>query len=327
MKPVPFIVGWGRSGTTLLRAMFCAHAEMAVPPESHFLVPMARRRNIYERHGALDARRFLDDLFGSFGWRMRVWSLGRDEMLRRLDRTPRATFADAMRAVYAAYAEAGGRRRYGDKTPIHVLHVDLLAAVFPEIRFIHIVRDGRDAALSYLDQSFGPDTIAEAAVRWQRAVRAGRRSGRRLGPGRYREVRYEDLLHDPEAHVRDLCAFVDLEFDRGMLDYHERADSLLERGYVAQVHPNLRLPPTRGLREWRRDMTTEQVRTFDVLAGGALREFGYPRAESQPPLSARLEARRRWLVFQAHRAARRVGKLVRRGPAGSRDSDVATGST
>jgi hypothetical protein len=327
MKPVPFIVGWGRSGTTLLRAMLAAHPEMAVPPESHFLVPMAGRRYRYERDGALDARRFLDDLFVAFGRRMRVWSLEREDVVSRFDRSPPATFADAMRAVYAAYAEAGGRRRYGDKTPIHVLHVDMLAALFPETRFIHIVRDGRDTALSYLDQTFGPNTIAEAAVRWQRAVRAGRRSGRLLGPGRYREVRYEDLLDDPEAHVRDLCAFVDLEFDRGMLDYHERADSLLERGYVADVHPNLRRPPTPGLREWRRDMTLDQVRTFDVLAGEGLKEFGYARAESPPPLAARLEARRQWAVFQARRAAHRVGKLVRRGPARNRDSDVVTGSS
>src|SRR4051794_27962840 len=136
-RPIfPFVVGCSRSGTTLLRALLDAHPLLAVPPESHFAVAPRLRR------------------LGRDPW-FRLWGIEPPD-LRGLD------VADAVRAVFAAYAAAQGKPRYADKTPHYVSHLPLLAERFPEARFVHVVRDGRDVALSLLEVPWGPDDVEGA---------------------------------------------------------------------------------------------------------------------------------------------------------------------
>ena len=113
---------------------------------------------------------------------------------------------------------------------------------------MHIVRDGRDVVPSILGMSFGPDRFAEAVLFWQRRVEQGLAGGAALGPERYREIRYEALVADPEAVLRDLCPFLGLEYSAEMLRYHERADDLLD-GLRATRHvqgSGARPPPACG---------------------------------------------------------------------------------
>src|SRR5207247_397312 len=76
---------------------------------------------------------------------------------------PAPDYPDAIRRVYAVYAEAHGKSRFGDKTPPFLMHVRTLAELFPEARFVHLVRDGRDVALSLREQPFAPSSFAGAA--------------------------------------------------------------------------------------------------------------------------------------------------------------------
>lgn len=305
--PFPFIVGYGRSGTTLLRAMVDAHREVAIPDESHFVVPMLSRRRRYERSDGFDADRFTADLLAHFGFR--GWSLPAEEAMAALRAEPPRSVPEGLRAAYRLYAEHHGKPRYGDKTPIHVLHVPLLAEAFPEARFVHLIRDGRDVACSYLEQSFGPRTVAEAAVRWKRAIRRGRSAGRGLGPGRYRELRYDELVGDPEGNLRDVCRFLDLAFDPAMLRYHERDRVASERPH----YRNVARPPTPGLRDWRREMSPADAATFEAIAGNLLEEVGYPRGVRHLGPEARARAGLRWAGVQARRAGHKARKLVGRG--------------
>jgi hypothetical protein len=309
--PFPFIVGYGRSGTTLLRAMLDAHPDVAIPDESHFVVPMLSHRRRYERSGGFDVRRFATDLLGHFGFR--GWKLHPEEAREAFRAGPPRSVPDGLRLAYRLYAGHHGKRRYGDKTPIHVLHVPLLAEGFPEARFVHVIRDGRDVAASYLQQSFGPRTVAEAAVRWKRAIGRGRRAGRRLGPGRYRELRYEQLVQDPERHLRDVCAFLDLAFDPAMLRYHQEDRVAGERPH----YRNVAFPPTPGLRDWRREMSPQDVATFEAIAGRLLEDLGYPRGAPRLRPEARARAGLRWAAVQARRAGHRARKLVGRPPSPS----------
>lgn len=279
----PIIVARGRSGTTLLRAMFDAHPQMAIPDESHFVVQFAARRAEFERAGGFDVERFTTELFGH--WAFRRWGLAPEIVLRALEAAPPADYPAAIRGVFAAYAGDQGKTRYGDKTPSYVLHVEALGKLLPEAKFIHLIRDGRDVALSYLATDFGSRTLGQAAISWDRYVRAGREAGGRLQPGRYIEVRYEDLVREPEEVLTRLCAFVGLEFDERMLRFHERAGSLLQGISHAEHHQNLRRPLTGGLRDWRRDMSPRGAEVFDVLAGDLLDELGYDRSTDRPGLA------------------------------------------
>lgn len=305
MESFPFIVGCGRSGTTLIRAMLDSHPMLAVPPESHFIPSLARRRAAYLRGGdILDAERFVSDLRRHP--RFRRWSLPPEDVLKALAESSPTNIADAIRIVFHLYAARQGKSRYGDKTPRYVLKIGSLAELFPEARFIHIIRDGRDVALSLLD--IGGGRVEDAALYWRRHVVRGRTAGTRLGPDRYREVRYEDLVADPESRLRSLCEFLDLRFEDSMLRYFERASDLLPGMGDPRLHQRLRLPPTSGLRDWQRQMSADDSALFDVLAGDLLTELGYERA-ARVPRRVRLKAPARFLGVQGRRLRRRTAAL------------------
>lgn len=306
----PFFVGRGRSGTTLLRSMFDTHPEMAIPYESHFTVTMALDRAKYESGSRFLVSRYLEDL--AVNWGFRRWGLPFAEVERFVVDGAPTTYAQATRLVYRAFAQHHGKTRYGEKTPSFVLHISLLADLFPESRFVHVIRDGRNVALSYRDGGWGPKTLGEAAIYWKRFVRRGREAGLKLGSRRYMEIRYEDLLEDPDAHLRKLCGFIDLEFYPSMLEYFERPDVVPRglRDHLARGHKNLQLPPTKGLRDWRDQMSRHEAATFDLLAGDVLEELGYERAVVRPGPSAYVNAGTGWLGTQARRALRFSSKSL-----------------
>jgi Sulfotransferase family len=302
--PFIFIVGYGRSGTTLLRAMLDAHPLVAIPDESHFVVPLLRRRSRYEA-GGFDTERFLRDLRRYEGFR--GWNLEEGWVDEAFREDPPGDVPGGIRRAYAAFAACAAKPRYGDKTPIHALHIPLLAGAFPEARFLHLVRDGRDVASSYLAQPFGPRDAVEAAVRWKRAVRRGRSAGRTLGPSRYLEVRYEELVAEPERILRSVCQVVELPFDPAVLRYHESTRVAWERPHYRSVAR----PPTPGLRDWRRDLAPGDLAAFEVVAGRMLEQLGYPRAQPQPSLADRSRAAVSWMALQSRRARSKLAKALR----------------
>ena len=284
----PFVIGCGRSGTTMLRAMLDSHPAVAVPHESYFVVPTLRRRATYETGAGTDRARLLADLGRDDSFTR--WALPPDAVAAVVDDGSLGTVPAVLAALYTAYAHAQGKSRAADKTPRNVLHVDLLAAAFPHARFVHLVRDGRDVVPSMLGLDFFPDRFAEAVVYWRDRVEAGRHSGRRLGAGRYLEVRYEELVADPAATLAGLCGFLDLPYDEAMLRYHERADEVTVAVRDVGHHRGLWQPPTAGMRSWRTSMSTHDVQLFEALAGPTLAEFGYEHAPTAPSWRARIEA-------------------------------------
>lgn len=304
--PFPFIVACGRSGTTMLRIMFEQHPDMAIPPESYFPVSFWRRRSRYERDGGVDMGALAEDLVEHD--RFRAWGLRLDSVKEHL-RGSAPDYAEAIRRVYALYAGSRGRSRYGDKTPPFLMHMGMLAEQFPEARFIHLVRDGRDVVLSLREQSFAPSSFAGAADYWRGRVTRARRAGEALGPSRYREVRYEDLVADPEPALRELCEFVELEFRAEMLAYGE--GSLSDIAVGQEVRSAALQPPTRGTRDWRTQMSKRQLAVVEAVAGDELEAFGYERALPRTSVRVRASA---GTVLAARRLARTARRLRSREP-------------
>jgi len=285
--PAPpfFIVGSARSGTTLLRLMLNAHPEVAIPPESRFITEMWRDKPQVEVEPVLDALGRHD--------RFRLWELPIEEVRAELDGGPAritAPYTEVMEAPYRAWARRRDKPLWGDKTPRYVESIPLLSRLWPPARFVHLVRDGRNVALSYADVAFGPKTLAKAAALWARRVRAGVEAGRTLDPGRYLQMRYEDLVEAPERHARTLCGFLGLPFDPVVLDYVERGrDAVLPR--AAANNPNVTKPLMAQTRSWERAMPEGQVEVFEALAGDVLSELGYPRRYPVPSGAAAFRAR------------------------------------
>lgn len=278
-----------------MRAILDAHPALAIPGESYFPLWFAQRRRYYERNQRFDTSAFVTDLV-AHSW-FRRWDLPGSQVLQAMAEAEPSTYPDAVRQLYSLYARQRGKRRYGDKTPTFVLHIRQLAALFPEATFIHVVRDGRDVALSLLEKSWGPTTISDAALHWRLHVHRGMQAGRHLERGRYHEIRYEDLVEDPESGARTLCRIVAVDYDPAMLRYFERADLLLHGLPDAAAHRNVLLPPTKGVRDWRSAMDEHDVARFEVLAGRVLDQFGYERTAQPRSTRAQLQGglfRTRW---------------------------------
>ncbi len=305
----PLFIGSGRSGTTLLRNIFDSHPELAVTHEAHFVAPMAQRRSRYEDQGRLDRSAFVADLYKNKNFVRQ--GLDRADVETRLAAHPVRGFADAVRAVFALYAEREGKRLYGDKTPGYVNHIGLIAGLFPEVRFVHIIRDGRNVALGYLDRpEWGPSTVAEAALYWRSRVMRGRTAGARLGARRYHEVRYEALVDDPEGTTRDVCQFLGLDFHDAMLRFHERGEDFIATSNTPEAFGGLAMPVTKGMRNWHLQMSEGDVELFESIAGRLLGSLGYEtRTEGVAP-SVKVKAALAGLGWQVKRLEAKTQPLV-----------------
>ena len=289
MRPPPlFVLGVRRSGTTLLRVMLDRHSELAVPDESYFIPQLAGRHR-----GRIDLDAFADDLRRLPT--LRDWGVRADDARARL--TPGATLADGIRAVYELYAEARKKGRWGDKTPMYMQHLRLLDRLFPDALYVHLVRDGRDAALSFLavppgivTETWGhPRSAVGYACQWRSEVLAARALGKRVGPGRYLEVRYEALVRDPEGELRRICNFAGLSYEPAMLEYAGAVD------LSAKPHQqSLSRPPTPGLRDWRETMAPGDVAAFERVADDVLGAYGFELETRTKPRGP--DFRARWVL-------------------------------
>jgi hypothetical protein len=273
-----FVIGVHRSGTTLLRYMLSSHPRIYIPPESDF-IPRFFGRHPTARMNRQAATHILRTIFESYRF-VREWQGPPPEPGSFVDHLPDLTPAAFLDTLYQHYAKQHGAERWGDKTPIYTSYMDLLLQIFPSAQFIHIIRDGRDVALSMIDKwgaQKGHIDLYFAAHTWQRRLRQALESASRLGSDQYMELRYEALVHDPEPYVRAMCAFVGESYVPEMTEPHRLGQRRIEPG---SFHAAVREPPSPDqVSRWRREMSLSDQRICRVVAGEMLQELGYETPE------------------------------------------------
>jgi hypothetical protein len=316
-NPYLFVVGCPRSGTTLLRRMLDAHPEIAITPETHWIT-RSLERGIGVTPNGLATPALISHLVASPKFhRTGIERADLESLLRRSRPVP---YTDFVRGFFDLYGRLQGKALVGDKTPGYVRRLPLLHALFPETRFVHLIRDGRDVVLSALAwrrasklasrlSTWKAHPVATAALWWERHVRSGREAGAALGAAVYYELRCEALIADPAREAESLCAFLKLRFDEAMLRFHE-SRRRREPGLSAK---KAWLPPTPGLRDWRAEMSREDVERFEAMSGDLLDELGYPRAVPDPsPEAHQLAAKIRSALDEDFRSRKKALAEARR---------------
>ena len=281
-RPAPFVVGVPRSGTTLLRLMLDAHPDLAIPPET-FFVPMAARL------ASDDRARFFETIVMS-----RVWPdfhLAVEEFAAALQQLDPFTVPGGLRTFYTMYAGRFGKTRWGDKTPGYNTMMTMIQAVVPEAHFIHVVRDGRDVALSHQTANFwwAAEGVRDHARYWHDAIREAHRQA--AACRHFLEIRYEDLIRQTAATLTKIGDFIDLPYHPRMADFYrfsgERLDEFVDltrhdgslvkpRAERLALHVWTQRPPDESrIGRWRAEMTVEDRCAYEAIAGGLLQEFGY----------------------------------------------------
>lgn len=302
-QPAPFVVGVGRSGTTLLRLMLDAHSELAIPPETHFLPALI------ELFG--DAREpTADELVAAVqthaGWR----DFGMDEAKLRAIFEPNSNSVPAaatqatpaeggaaaqpIRAFYAAYAARHSKPRWGDKTPVYIESIAKIGGTLgDQARFVHLIRDGRDVAVSRgaraIKRGREATPARTEAETWKQRIQGAREQAREVE--HYLELRYEDLISDAEAALQKVCKFIELEFDPAMLSYHEGAQERLSEfsdlpSKGGKVRPSSERiaahaltsepPQADRVERWRTELDTSAIADYEDVAGDLLADLDYP---------------------------------------------------
>jgi Sulfotransferase family len=267
-----FVVGMGRSGTTLLRMMLTHHPRLALPYESGFLT---KYYDEAEAYAPLDADANLSRLIGAIlaEPNLKKWdhAFSADRILAAV--TTR-TVPGVVDAIYSEYATVKGKARWGDKSD-YLDRIHLLHQMFPAARFVHIIRDGRDVALSVLKLDWGPNDIVRAAEWWDSYVWLARRVGAVLGPERYLEVQYERLVGNPVAELQRCCTFLGEDYSPAMLEYPGSASAAIPADTRALHHGVDAKPYQQRVFAWKREMHPADVALFNRHAGRMLTELGY----------------------------------------------------
>jgi hypothetical protein len=310
-----FVVGCPRSGTTMLYHMLLSSGGFAnYRSESNvfnLLIPkFAGMRSAADRKALLSVW-LKSKLF-------RVSGLDPDEISTRI-MSECNSGGDFLRIVMQQIARNQGVARWADCTPEHLLHMQEIKRQIPNALFIHIIRDGRDVALSYVKQGWAHplpwdrnDLLGVAGLYWEWLVRSGRQQARHLGAD-YCEVRFEELIASPRETLSRLGSFIDHDLN------YER----IQRAGIGSVSkPNTSFSTEGGasfnpVGRWKTKMTAEELAAFEELIGGLLAQLGYELSSAADPTESFRTARMRasyLRLFEAKHWVRTktpLGTLVR----------------
>lgn len=293
-----FVLGCGRSGTTLLYHMLLSAGGFALyRSESNAI-------NLLEpRFGDLGVRRNKERL-------MQAWLASKlfersgleAQAIKSKVLTECQNGGDFLRIVMGEIARQQKVERWADCTPEHLLYLKRIKETIPEALIIHIIRDGRDVALSaaklnYVKRAWwdkSPNVLV-SGIYWDWIVRKGRTDGQKLGAD-YTEVRFEELIADPRAVLAKLSEFIDQE-----LDY----DRILKVGIGSVSEPNTSFHEScnRGFNptgRWKTDFDPEWLATLEALVGDLLEELGYPLATADRALLQRPDLKRKRAIYQSY---------------------------
>lgn len=222
-RPI-FMIGAERSGTTLVMALLGSHSRIAVPevvwyyprfyPYLHTYGDLSNEKNL---------RVLAEEMV--FGLKTPFWGMKvnpRTIVDEVLELAPEKSFAGIYAGMHQRFANSVGKPRWGEKTPHNLYFVGPMHEDFPDAQFIYITRDGRDACADYLESSFGPTNIYCAANSWKRCWNAVKEHREPLrDKGLWLDVKYEELVREPEKVMRGVCDFLGEDYEEGMFDFYK----------------------------------------------------------------------------------------------------------
>jgi len=255
-----FIVGSGRCGTSMLLRIINRFTSIAIPSESHF-IPVFKQK--LHQYGDLKKKKNILKLIkdiGKFPY-VRDWDMEfKAEVIA--EKVKQYSYAGILNAIYFEYAQQHGKSRWGDKTPWYLRCMSELAELFPNAQFIHIIRDGRDCALSVIECTWGPKNIYKASLWWKEALENGFREIEKLKKkfsdisNIYLEVRYEEILEDPKIQLKKIFEFIGERFNEQIIsEFHIKRDNK---------------------EMWKSQMSLKQRKLFERVAGDVLKKLEYP---------------------------------------------------
>lgn len=276
-----FVVGTGRSGTTLMQRMLSAHSNISITPETHFMRWVSERENI---HGS---PKDFDSFWKEYtSWyRFTYLGLDADRCLEITDQLGARTFKNIFSAIMLAHMERCGKERTGEKSPSHVNYLPLLLKWFPNARIIIMQRDPRAVIASKLGTPWVKDRITSVSLRqglftnsrWYELLEGADVWSNTNGSivpywekdKRVHVVSYEDLCHNPEIIARSICQFIDEKYESSLLTDRKDEGEIIQKGTAQSKKYNYHtktLQPisTDTLNKWKKNLTSVEIAMIEA---------------------------------------------------------------
>ncbi len=253
----------------MLRDLLRSHPSITFPQESHFIPALFRAYgNPRNEPEAIELGQAILKTYWAKNWGLDLEPAFFSEC---------RSFAEVISRLYDEWARKEGKKRWGDKTPQYVTEIPTLLQIFPSCKIIHVYRDGRDVALSWIRVGWGPQNVYIAARDWKYYVDAGQGAASSVPPGAYLEVRYEELLASPEETMKRVCTFLDEPFCQAVLkpNFTERR----QRRPIIGTPRNSVISKTEIMSsnsgKWKDMMAPSDRIIFESVAGDLLERLGY----------------------------------------------------
>lgn len=279
--PMFFIVGKGRSGTTLLQTLLDANPHVLIPLESRFVIHLKSKYESIEKWNEEKILEYYNDLFTDIKFST-LWQVNRERLKKELLAAgSEADFPLLCKIVYLNYISMFSKqeiRLIGDKNPIYTIFTADLLRIFPGSKFIHLVRDYRDNLHSHMTV-FPVKNVPFLARKWKFYNEEAERL-KKQHPQSVLTVRYEDLVADPVMQLKMVCEFLNVEFAPAMMEFHKGTNKAYDRlgVYIDKYHSNILNPVNRSKVDvWKSQMKKEHIQTADHIAGHYAKRYGYQK--------------------------------------------------
>lgn len=280
-----FIVGTQRSGTTLLRLILNAHSQITVPRESFFLMPLLKKKYINNFISGSTLKNFHDYISSKPEFQSTYVEGHYGEIFLHLFQREKITLRELLDEIFSSYCCSEGKSIWGNKTPSFFRKIDILFCLFPEAKFIHIVRDGRDVFDSWRKMNPTNSTInnvAFVALDWCYKLFKIEKSFKKIPANNRLTIRYEDLLNTPEKIIESICSLLEVNCEANMLDFYKSSHK-----HTIPHHSELIFKPLdkKNVDKWKKNLTPRERKVFCLLARHYLKKYNYEIGTCFPTLS------------------------------------------
>ena len=297
--PLFFIIARPRSGTTMLRTLFDCHSNVVIPLESPFMLRYRwKYRNVkyWTREKILNFYNDITNPNNSRDLKIRQWTIDfnqlKEDLLALEGNTSYAEMCRVVNASYESLFPKTDIKLVGDKNPAYANRTEHLLKMFPDAKFIHMVRDYRDHLESMLRHGFVKGITPIIANRWRVALKINLKLQRKY-PDRFFFFRYEDFVEAPEKYFNELCNFLNIPYEEHIFDYHKFKERILEHYREEDIkvyHSKLAQPiNNKNVGQWKEKLNKEQVKIAEAVTGKTGEKAGYSRSYKTVPLGTRLK--------------------------------------
>ena len=304
--PFFFIIGRSRSGTTLLMSMFDAHPNVIIPFECHYILLLHRKYGSLKYWTNSDLLSFIDDLYNT-GWRIKAWNIDKEKLKKEiLSCEGEVDYQTICKIVHSNYISVFDKQEIkiiGDKNPKYAVKLKKLMKLFPEAKYVHIIRDYRDHLVSMLKMDFLDSIIPQILFHWKYSAKLTYSLMKKY-PDKFYSIKYEELATNPIETFNNICQFLGLEFNQSSLDFYKK-EVEIKKSINAEIFNKYQTSlfnpiDASRINTWHDKINDETIRLADAIVGKIADRYGYTRTYKNPGLGIYLRLFPRLIYLRSY---------------------------